>query len=176
MDQAPDADVGAAHNHESPVSSGALRRIGRIALILGSLLMIVSLFVPWLDVTGDDYGHSPVWIHYNYGPLNLVHWEIPGYGFWTYASPLLMALACMLGVFICACVLLTRHKRKRRGTLMFFLMLCCGGAFFITLVGVLQFVPFALSFGYPSYGSTLGLGVWLELAGIVVVFLGSAIA
>ncbi|HEX5546469.1 MAG TPA: hypothetical protein VFX24_03610 [Ktedonobacterales bacterium] len=176
MDHTPDAEVAVANGHMPPAVHRVRARVGQGAVMFGMALMGVSLFLPWLDVTGDNYGHSPVWIHYNYGPLNLIRWEIPGYGFWTYASPLLMALACMLGVFIVACVLLTRHGRKRRGSLLFFLVLCCGGAFFVTLGGILQFVPFALSFGYPSYGSTLGLGVWLEIAGIIVVFLGSAIA
>jgi hypothetical protein len=176
MDQAPDADAAMADGRMPTASPAVLQRIGRIAFILGGLLVVASLFVPWLDVTGDDYGHSPVWIHYNYGPLYLIHWEIPGNGYWLLASPLLVALACVLGIFVCAFMLLSRHGRKRRGTPLFFLVICGGAAFFVTLVGVLQAVPFWLSFGYPSYGSTPDLGVWLELAGIVVVFLGSAIA
>jgi len=176
MDEASDAEVAVADSRMPHASPGVLQRVGRIAFMLGGLLVVASLFLPWLDVTGDNYGHSPVWIHYNYGPLYLLHWEIPGNGFWALASPLLVVMAFLLGMFVCGFLLLSRYGRRARGTLLFLLVVCSGMAFFVTLIGVLQFIPFAFSFDYPSYGSTPSIGVWLALTGIIVMFLGSAIA
>lgn len=163
------------NDHIPTASSGVRFRIGQAVILVGNLLLVASLFTPWLDVTGDDYGHSPVWIHYNYGPLYLIHRDIPGTGFWLLASPLLVVLVCLCGVFVCSFMLLTRHGRTMRGIFLFVLVICCGVAFFAILLGVLNAVPFWLSFRYPSYQSTPGTGVWLGLAGIVVVFLASAV-
>lgn len=164
------------NGHIPPASSGVRLRIGQAGLLIGNVLLAVSLFTPWLDVTGDDYGHSPVWIHYNYGPLYLVQRDIPGIGFWLLASPLLLVLVCLCGLFLCTFMLLTRLGRTMRGIFLFVLVICCGVAFFATLLGVLNAVPFWLSFGYPSYRSAPSTGVWLGLAGIIVVFLASAVA
>jgi hypothetical protein len=170
------ASAGSASGNQAPRSSGLLRRAGRITLILGNLLLVASLFAPWLDVTGNDFGRSPVWIHYNYGPSYLLRHDLPDQAFGLLDAPLLVIVGSMIVVSTCTCALLAPHIRQTQGAFLFMLVVFSCVAFVAILFVILKAVPFWLSFGYPSYGSVPSYGVWLALAGFSGVCLGALVA
>lgn len=165
-----------ADENPAPNSPGLVRRTGQIVLILGNLLLVASLFAPWLDVTGDDFGRSPVWLHYNYGPAYLLRHDIPGYAFGLLDVPLLVVVGSVLGLSTCTFALLAPRIRQAQGTFLFMLVVFACVAFVATLVVILKAVPFWLAFAAPSYGSAASYGVWLALAGFSGACLGALVA
>lgn len=165
-----------ANENTAPNSPGLLRRAGRIALILGNLLLVASLFAPWLDVTGNDFGRSPVWIHYNYGPAYLLRHGIPDQAFGLLDVPLLLVVGSMIVVSTCTFALLAPRIRQTQGAFLFMTVVFACVAFVAMLFVILKAVPFWLSFAAPSYGSAPSYGAWLALAGFSGVCLGALVA
>lgn len=167
--------AGASRQQEASASSRQsrwqliTRWVGVTLMLVGDILVVASLFSPWLEVfkIGDpDFPGTQ-----EYGPWMAL--ERGTFDDLTIAGAVFFAVAAVLA--ICTLILAVARAAGSRSTAA---AIATGLALagLVTVGLAAMFVPMILSLSYPYYDRTVGDGARLVLAGFLAVLIGAGIA
>lgn len=150
------------------------RRIGRIMVIVGDLLIVTTLFTPWLELETSFCSTGPV-CRYHYSPWYLIYPGIPDVPMLSPSNPLAVIAACAIVILICSALLLTSQRRRVQrlsiGVLVTLSIVC------ILNTGlIMTILPLGLVVTFPFYSTTIIYGSLLAIVSFLSIFAGALVA
>ena len=170
MDAAPGSSGAGDATRHTP---SPLQRAGRIALIIGNLLMVATFFVPWLELETSFCSSGPR-CHYHFGPWYLIQPGVPGIQVFSLADPFVSIIACAIAILACSILFLAIHNRKVRRFALGVLFAPCIICMFMT-VYIMTLLPFGLVTSYPFFQTTAIYGALLAFGSFIAIFAGAVL-
>ena len=147
------------------------RRIGRIMVIVGNLLMVVTLFTPWLELETSFCSTGPV-CRYHYSLWYLIYPGIPDVSVLSPADPLTAITACAIVILICSVLLLT-NQRRRAQRLSIGVLVTLSAVCLLNTGLIMTILPLGLVTSFPFYSTTIIYGSLLAIVSFVSIFAGA---
>lgn len=139
-------------------------RVSQILVLIGDTALIVSFFLPWLDLSTSFGGFAP---ERGYSPWDVLRQGGGGGLDLVVAGALLPFLGIVTAT---VALLISRSIRLRTIFIPICLalgILCLG----ITLL-IIKELPIALALNFPYYRSKVDYGVWMGIGGLISICLG----
>ena len=147
------------------------RRIGRIMVNVGDLLMVATLFTPWLELETSFCSTGPVCRHH-YSPWYLIYPGIPDVPMLSPSNPLAVIAVCAIVILICSVLVLTSQRRRVQrlsiGVLVTLSIVCL-----LNTGLIMAIFPLGLAITFPFYSTTIIYGSLLAIVSFSSIFAGA---